>query len=264
MRGLPLLADHFSAILYLLASLYWIWDSPKMLPTVQTVALALGALPVYALTRRRLVSAPIALLLAIVYLLYPAIEWANTFDFHPETLATPMLLAALNYLSTRNWKWYFIMAVLTALTKETAGLAIILLGCYVLLLKQSRTGWLPIGFGAVSLAVALATIRYFNYGASSPYWLLYAPFGNSITSLAVNTTHHPCEIVSRLNTDAILQNPSYGIVAIGRYTILLRRGADHHDGLRLLEQRSSRRSKKGNDAGKAYPQRAEDRRDGAF
>jgi len=63
-RGLPLLADHFSLILYPLAPLYWLWPSAKMLLLAQTLALALGALPLYALARRRLGSAPWALLLA--------------------------------------------------------------------------------------------------------------------------------------------------------------------------------------------------------
>ncbi len=200
-RGLHLLADHFSVILYLVAPLYWLWDSPKMLLAVQTIALALGALPIYALTRRRLGSAPIALLLAVAYLLYPAMEWTNTFDFHPETLGTPMLLAAFYYLSTRSWRWYFIMITLFALTKETAGLTIVLLGCYALLGKQWRIGWLSIGFGAVSLAVALATIRYFNNGDPSPYWSLYAPYGHNPSSLILNLVHHPNDIMNRLSAD---------------------------------------------------------------
>lgn len=59
-RGIHLLGDHFSAFLYLLAPLYRLWDSPKTLLLAQTAALALGALPVYGLARRKTGSAPAA------------------------------------------------------------------------------------------------------------------------------------------------------------------------------------------------------------
>ncbi len=131
-RGLPLLADHFSLILYALAPLYWLWPSAKMLLLAQTLALALGALPLYALARKRLQSAPWALLLAGAYLLYPVLQWSGTFEFHPDTFATPLLLAAFWFLEGRNWKPYFLCLTLALLTKETVGLTVLAVGLYAL------------------------------------------------------------------------------------------------------------------------------------
>jgi len=175
-RGLPLLADHFSLILYPLAPLYWLWPSAKMLLVAQTLALALGALPLYALARRRLSSAPWALLLAAAYLLYPALQWSGTYEFHPDTFATPLLLAAFWSLDRRRWPSYFLCLALALMTKETVGLTVLAVGVYALRTDR-RLGLATLALGLGGMAAALLTIRAFNHGAPSAFFALYGPDG---------------------------------------------------------------------------------------
>ena len=198
-RGLPLLADHFSLILYPLAPLYWLWPSAKMLLVVQNLALALGALPLYALARKRLGSAPWALLLAAAYLLLPALEWSGTYEFHPETLATPLLLAAFLCLDRRQWRPYFLCLGLALMTKETVGLTVLALGLYVLRTDR-RIGLATLAVGAGGMAAALLTVRYFNHGAPSPFFALYGPDGAGPGSLLRMMLTHPLAFWDRLAT----------------------------------------------------------------
>ena len=51
------LGSHFDPILAALAPLWLAWPSPDMLVTVQAIAVALGALPVFWLARKHLGSA---------------------------------------------------------------------------------------------------------------------------------------------------------------------------------------------------------------
>jgi uncharacterized membrane protein len=204
-RGLPLLADHFDPILYLLAPLYWIWDSPKMLLVAQTLALAIGALPVYLIAQRKSDSAPGALMFAIAYLLYPALEWTNTFDFHPEIFATPFLLGAFYFLDCKRWRPYILLLALTTLTKETAGLSIIMLGLYALT-RNRRIGWLTIGIGAVALFVALGVLQFYHAGQPSPYFSLYSRFGSSPARILGSIVFHPISAMNGMNTQ---ENHSY-------------------------------------------------------
>lgn len=199
-RGLHILADHFSVILYLLAPLYWIWDSPKSLLVAQTVALALGTLPIYALARERTGSALTGLVFAVCYLLYPIMQWSNTYEFHPDTFATPLLLAAFLYLTRERWLWYFAMLGLAVLTKESAGLIVMALGVYVLFKVNRRIGWLTLGFGLLTLVVALGTVRFFNEGTESGYYLLYGKYGDSVPAIAGYLLTHPLEVFADLNT----------------------------------------------------------------
>lgn len=200
-RGLPLLADHFSLILYLFAPLYWLWPSAKMLLAVQTLALALGALPLHALARLRLGSAPWALLLAFAYLLYPALEWSGTYEFHPETLATPLLLAAFLFLERRQWRAYFLCLVLALMTKETVGLTVLAVGVYALRTDR-RIAFATLAVGVIGMTAALLTVRAFNHGAPSAFFALYGPDGAGPGSLLHLALSHPLVFWDRLATVA--------------------------------------------------------------
>ena len=198
-RGLPLLADHFSLILYLLAPLYWLWPSAKMLLIAQTLALALGALPLYALAHRRLGSAPWALLLAAAYLLYPALQWSGTYEFHPDTFATPLLLAAFWALDRKRWGAYFLCLALALTTKETVGLTVLAVGLYALRTDR-RVGMATLALGAAGLAIALLTIRAFNHGAPSAFFALYGPDGAGPGGVLHQAAVHPLIFWNRLAT----------------------------------------------------------------
>ena len=198
-RGLPLLADHFSLVLYLLAPLYWIWPSAKMLLLAQTLALALGALPLYALARKRLGSAPWALLLAVAYLLYPALQWSGTYEFHPDTFATPLLLAAFWFLEGRRWRLYLLCLALALMTKETVGLTVLAVGVFALRTDR-RMGWATLALGTGGLVVALLTVRAFNHGAPSAFFALYGPDGAGPGSLLRTALTHPLAFGGRLAT----------------------------------------------------------------
>ena len=198
-RGLPLLADHFSLVLYLLAPLYWVWPSAKALLLAQALGLALGAVPLYALARKRLGSAPWALLLAVAYLLYPSLQWSGTFEFHPDTFATPLLLAAFWFLEGRRWGPYLACLALALMTKETVGLTVLAVGVYALRTDR-RLGWATLALGAGGLAVALLTVRAFNHGAPSAFFALYGPDGVGPGNLLRTALTHPLAFGSRLMT----------------------------------------------------------------
>lgn len=193
LRGLHILADHFSVILYLLAPLYWIHDGPKTLLTFQSVALALGALPVYSIAHEKLKSPYLGLLLAVCYLGYPALQWANAYEFHPETIATPLFLAAFWSLFKQRWVHYGLFLVLAALTKETFGLTCLFFGIYVFFINRRAGLWTMAG-GLLALVVALGTVRYFNSGVPSGYFWLYAKYGNSVPSIAGYLLTHPGQL----------------------------------------------------------------------
>ena len=63
-----------------------------MLTTVQAFALASGVLPVFWLARRHTGDERLAFTLSLAYLLYPAVQFGALNDFHPVTLAVPLLL----------------------------------------------------------------------------------------------------------------------------------------------------------------------------
>src|SRR3954468_3766733 len=92
------LAAHVDPVLVLFAPLWWLWPSPDLLLVAQSVAIALGAWPVYWLARKHLGSQRAGLGFALAYLLYPPTTWLALNEFHPGGLAMPALLFAFWYL----------------------------------------------------------------------------------------------------------------------------------------------------------------------
>ncbi len=126
------LGDHVSPIILLLAPLYRLVPDPRLLLILQAVALASGALPLALLARRRLSVTPrlLSLLLALIFLTYPALGFVNRFEFHEEVLIVPLLLAAFLALEARRAGWMSLALLVALLCKEDVGLTVAAFGLF--------------------------------------------------------------------------------------------------------------------------------------
>ncbi len=195
-RQISRLAAHFDPILAAFAPLWWIWPSPELLLTVQAVAVALGALPVYRLARKHVGSDRAGLAFALVYLLYPATEWLTLNEFHPVALACPFLLFAFWYLDENRLIPFAIFAVLAMTTKEEIGLIVAGLGLWYALKGRRRVGAAIAGTGLLVSALAVAVvIPHFNAGADSAFYGRYDAIGGSAGGIAKTAVTHPWRIL---------------------------------------------------------------------
>lgn len=141
--------DHFEPILALLAPLYWLWPDVRVLLIVQAVALGLGSLPIYLfayvrLMRLRPANTWIALAIAAMYLLFPALHHANLNDFHEISLLPPLLGFALYGLLRGRPRVMVISLALCLLVKEDFAVTALAISLYIILLRpkgfQRRQG----------------------------------------------------------------------------------------------------------------------------
>ena len=132
------LSFHVSPISALLVPFYWIWSDPIVLLLIQTAALALGGLPVFWLSRKVTGSRLVSISLLIAYFFYPPLQYSNLSDFHPQTLATPILLFAFYFLYNRSYKGFWLMMVLALMTKENISLVTMALSIYIILVVKAR------------------------------------------------------------------------------------------------------------------------------
>ncbi|HLJ80064.1 MAG TPA: DUF2079 domain-containing protein [Ktedonobacterales bacterium] len=190
------LGIHVEPILLLIAPLYLIHSGPETLLILQTVALALGGIPLFLLCLRRLPEAPlVGVAFVAAYLLAPELLGEALWDFHAVALATPLLLLALWALDARRYSWFIAAGVLAALTKEDVVLALVPLGVYLAIWRgKPRLGW-----GVVALSLAYVGICFglilphFSGGAAggNNYWYRYAWLGASPGAAIVNVLTHP-------------------------------------------------------------------------
>ena len=127
---------HSDLILVFLTPLYIIWPNVRMLLIFQSFMLGLGAIPTYLIAKKVLKWKVISLIIAFLYLLNPALQWTNIYDFHPVTLAIPFLLFGMYFAYTKRWKWYFVFMFLAALTKEEVPLTIAMIGILIAILQK--------------------------------------------------------------------------------------------------------------------------------
>ncbi len=139
-RGLNLFGEHASYILALVAPLYRLWPDPRLLLLLQVVALAVPAVVVYRLGARHLANPVAGLAVAVAYLAYPAMQWALTWQFHPETLAAAFLALAALAADRRRTRPMAVWLGLALLCREDVGLVVAGLGGLLALTGQRAVG----------------------------------------------------------------------------------------------------------------------------
>jgi uncharacterized membrane protein len=189
------LAIHFEPVILPLSLLYAFHADPRILLVFQTLALMSGALPVFLLTRRYLPEWPVfAALMVAAYLVSPALLGLNIFDFHPVSLATPLLLYAILALTYKRYVWFLIACILASMCKEDIPLTIAVFG--ILLIwkyKLPRLGTaLIIGGLLWSFLAFKVIIPHFYPGIqANNYWYRYEALGSSPGAAIANLLIHP-------------------------------------------------------------------------
>jgi uncharacterized membrane protein len=189
------LALHFEPILLPLSLLYAFGSDPRILLVFQTLALASGALPVFLLTRKYIPEWPLlATVMAVAYLLSPALLGLNIFDFHPISLATPLLLYAVLALTYKRYGWFILACILAASCKEDIPFSLAILGLFLIWkYKLPRIGIaLTIGSLLWSFIAFAFIIPHFYPGAQhNNFWYRYEVLGSSPSDAIGNLILHP-------------------------------------------------------------------------
>src|SRR4028119_1056026 len=192
--------DHASFIFYPLALLYKIYPDVHWLLLVQAVSLALGAWPSWSLARQAGLNNSISWAIACMYLLYPLVFNVNLFDFHPEVIALPALLAAILAARLNKTLWFCAAIVLVLSCKAVLSLTVAAMGLWLLCFDKKRNcGFIALFLGAGwFLVVTQAVIPYFNQGREHAAIGRYHYLGNSVLEIAINLIVKPNLVLGRL------------------------------------------------------------------
>lgn len=198
-RGMNWLGDHVSLILVPIAPIYAVFQHPLTLLVLQSVLLGLGALPVHALARRQFGAGPAAPAFAALYLLHPAVSYSNLYEFHPEVLATSLLLAMFAFMAAGRAPLAFLFAGLVMLCKEDVALLVLMAGLWALLPGQAlarRHAFTLVGMAGVYLLLSFGIIRPAAGGGEAEYGVMYRRWGGSWSGVALNLLRDPLAAIS--------------------------------------------------------------------
>lgn len=213
------LSAHADFILILISPLYKIWADPRILLLLQTIVVALGAIFVFKLAKM-VISRNAAVIFSILFLLYPALEYANLYDFHAVTLATTLLLGTFYFFIKKNYFRFLLFAILAGITKEQVWLIIGLFGIYMLFFEliklirkktdlSSRHTQFNLLFGTVLSSVSFFIFYYlvfiiipkFNQGTQHFALSYYSDLGDSPLNIIKNIIFSPTKTISRIVTN---------------------------------------------------------------
>ena len=154
--GLTAPADaHASFVAYALAPLYAPYQHAGWLLVLQSILVAAAALPLYVLTRRH-VSAIVAAIVALAYLLYPALRAESSSGFQFLSLGPIVLWSAWALLAAGRDRWAAVFVALTLAVREDTVLWVFVLGAYFIL--SGRRPWAGLLLGAIG-AVWLGVLK---------------------------------------------------------------------------------------------------------
>ncbi len=198
------LAVHVEPIMLLVSLLYAVRADPSSLLIFQTLVLAAGAPAVFLITRRYLPSWPLlAAVMSGAYLLAPALLGLNMFDFHPDSLATPLLLYAILAITYRRYIWFLVLCVLVCACKEDMPLAVALFGLLLMWKYRSPRMGLTLLIGGVawSYVAFKLVIPHFYVGVqANNFWYRYEALGSTPGAAIINLIIHPWLIFTTIFT----------------------------------------------------------------
>jgi len=200
------LSDHFEPIFLPVSLSFLIWDDVRALLWLQTLALALGAIPVYWIARdeartsgRGERGAEVwGVAFAALYLLFPALEWANITEFHAVPLAVAPLLFALHYTRQQRYRPVWLFALIAMSTQEHIPLLTMMIGLYIAIVQRRRR--VGLSLAAVSAAwFSVATFviiphfaaQVYHGRAASIYFQRFGELGNTPADIARTVLTRP-------------------------------------------------------------------------
>ena len=180
---------HVDPFLLVFVPFFWIGSIPLLLPIVQALAVASGALPVFWLARKHLNSPRAGAHFAFAYLLFPATQFnafTITSSFHSVAMAVPLVLYAVWFLDEDRLLAFSAVALLGFTTKEEMPLAIGCLGIWYAVRKGHRLfGFGVFGVGlAVTLFNFLWVIPHYSPSGVDPFAHRYSAVGSTPQGIA--------------------------------------------------------------------------------
>ena len=186
--------DHFSPIFYALAPFVRLLPDTSVPLLIQTFALALGAVAVFAYARRRIPGTPgVAVALAALFLLNPSLHGINIRDIHPAAFVVPLILAAAAAHDARHYGWCALFVTAAAACREDAAVAVV---GFAIWLAVARRRWV-VGATVATAAVVLLALDlmvlmpHFRGGASYHHLYRYTHLGDSLGDILLTIVARP-------------------------------------------------------------------------
>lgn len=207
--GVNFLGNHCHFILFIIAPIFALFPHPLTILFLQTLALGLAALPIYFIAKDQL-DAKLGWLTVFLYLIYPALAYANLFEFHPTAFATFFLAMTLLFFLRNNFTGFCVFMVLSLLCQENVAFGIFMIGVWAIFLERDRRFILtPILISILWFLACFYIIMPYSGRGQIKLISFYAHMGKSPPEIVAGIFLHPVKFIvtvfSRDNLIFLLQ-----------------------------------------------------------
>jgi uncharacterized membrane protein len=122
---------HFSPILFFVLPFYWAVPRPETLLVLQSFAIGSAAIPIYKLAKEYAGGRIVGLIFAVAYLLYPATQYVNMYDFHVQAFLPLFFTFAIYYATKEDWSKYFVFILFSLMCEEHVAFIVFFVGVYI-------------------------------------------------------------------------------------------------------------------------------------
>jgi uncharacterized membrane protein len=196
--GLPPFGHNATFGYFLLAPFSWLGMGPQGLNLINTIAVGLGAVPLYLLARDRLGEPWRAVPFGLVWLLHPVVQGNVWETFHPDAMAMAPLLAAYLCASRRRWWWFGLWAALALIWKADVSLALAAMGVLIALRWNRRVGWGTVAVATLWFTLTVGVMIPRNSGGGTVFGPLYGDLGDTPVDVARTAVTDPAKVIRRV------------------------------------------------------------------
>jgi len=170
-----------------------------LLLTIQSLALALTVVPLWRVARRLAnLRAGSALIVLLVFAVYPIVQTLNLDGFHPETVALPFLVGAAYFGLSQHWRRFALCAVIAVACRADLGLAIAGLGLLLVVQGHRARGTITAVAGTVWALGFLFVLQPHIGHVGVTQLGAYAAYGHSPLSVAWGMLVHPGRVLGNV------------------------------------------------------------------
>ena len=201
--GINYFGDHSYFITLLILPFFALVPHPLTLVLLKLTAFFVAAYLFYKIAYESL-GQRTALVLMVLYIVFPANIFSILYEFNPESFAPPILFWMFMVFQKQQWRSFFIASIILMLIKENMALIVCAYGLYGILSKNCppKVAWSGLFLGAVVFYVlVIDVIPYFRHLTYHPFIVRYEYLGHSIEEITFNLFTQPQKAVHAIFTD---------------------------------------------------------------
>jgi uncharacterized membrane protein len=197
-HGPTYLGDHFSALIPLLAPFYAILMHPLTLLFLQSLAIGLGIIPLYGISKRVHTRVRVHFTLIWTYAFSALIGSVTFAEFHMLAFFIPLALYTYYAYHLKNFRWFIILFILTLFVREDIAFVMSVFSLLALFEKRPLKWILFPGIYALLYAYLAFSVISSHAGDSYKFLIHYSHLGGSLAEIFVNLITNPQLLLNAL------------------------------------------------------------------